>query len=183
MVKIFGNWFKGIKWVQLCACSHFSGYTTNLFTCRLTYLAPFARAQFLVITTISSTTCNHFTVWKAVTPQYIHSKESDKEWSYITKKSLRFLTTWTLMFSRITEQNSNLWGHPMKSGKWGQIHKVLRKMVVILHLHGVSKWRICMCILRTFTQMQLTYIQTISHLTCRGVRQGDTYHPTSSQQQ
>ena len=30
------------------ACSHFSGYTTNLFTCRLTYLAPFARAQFLV---------------------------------------------------------------------------------------------------------------------------------------
>ena len=48
MVKIFGNWFKGIKGVQLCACSHFSGYTTNLFTCRLTYLAPFARAQFLV---------------------------------------------------------------------------------------------------------------------------------------
>ena len=32
----------------MCACSHFSGYTTNLFTCRLTYLAPFARAQFLV---------------------------------------------------------------------------------------------------------------------------------------
>ena len=30
------------------ACSHFFGYTTNLFTCRLTYLAPFARAQFLV---------------------------------------------------------------------------------------------------------------------------------------
>ena len=26
----------------------FSGYTTNLFTCRLTDLAPFARAQFLV---------------------------------------------------------------------------------------------------------------------------------------
>ena len=48
MVKIFGNWFKGIKGVQLCACSHFSGYTTNVFTCRLTYLAPFARAQFLV---------------------------------------------------------------------------------------------------------------------------------------
>ena len=33
----------------MCACSHFSGYTTNLFTCPLTYLAPFARAQFLVI--------------------------------------------------------------------------------------------------------------------------------------
>ena len=48
MLKIFGNWFKSIKGVQLCACSHFSGYTTNLFTCRLTYLAPFARAQFLV---------------------------------------------------------------------------------------------------------------------------------------
>ena len=48
MLKIFGNWFKGIKGVQLCACSHFSGYTTNLFTCRLTSLAPFARAQFLV---------------------------------------------------------------------------------------------------------------------------------------
>ena len=48
MLNIFGNWFKGIKGVQLCACSHFSGYTTNLFTCRLTYLAPFARAQFLV---------------------------------------------------------------------------------------------------------------------------------------
>ena len=49
MLKIFGNWFKGIKGVQLCACSHFSGYTTNLFTCRLTSLAPFARAQFLVL--------------------------------------------------------------------------------------------------------------------------------------
>ena len=48
MLKIFGNWWKGIKGVQLCACSHFSGYATNLFTCRLTYLAPFARAQFLV---------------------------------------------------------------------------------------------------------------------------------------
>ena len=48
MSKIFGNWFKGNKGVQLCACSHFSGYTNNLFTCRLTYLAPFARAQFLV---------------------------------------------------------------------------------------------------------------------------------------
>ena len=48
MLKIFGNWFKGNKGVQLCASSHFSGYTTNLFTCRLTYLAPFARAQFLV---------------------------------------------------------------------------------------------------------------------------------------
>ena len=47
MLKIFGNWWKGIKGVQLCACSHFSGYATNLFTCRLTYLAPFARAQFL----------------------------------------------------------------------------------------------------------------------------------------
>ena len=32
----------------MCTCSHFSGYTTNLFTCRLTSLAPFARAQFLV---------------------------------------------------------------------------------------------------------------------------------------
>ena len=32
----------------MCACSHFSICTTNLFTCRLTYLAPFARAQFLV---------------------------------------------------------------------------------------------------------------------------------------
>ena len=32
----------------MCACSHFSGYATNLFTYRLTYLAPFARAQFLV---------------------------------------------------------------------------------------------------------------------------------------
>ena len=49
MLKIFGNWWKGIKEVQLCACSHFSGYATNLFTCRLTYLAPFARAQFLVV--------------------------------------------------------------------------------------------------------------------------------------
>ena len=48
MLKIFGNWWKGIKGVQLCACSHFSGYATNLFTYRLTYLAPFARAQFLV---------------------------------------------------------------------------------------------------------------------------------------
>ena len=48
MLKIFRNWFKGIKVVQLCACSHFSGYTTNRFTCRLTYLAPLARAQFLV---------------------------------------------------------------------------------------------------------------------------------------
>ena len=48
MLKIFENWFKSIKGVQLCVCSHFSGYTTNLFTCRLTYLAPFARAQFLV---------------------------------------------------------------------------------------------------------------------------------------
>ena len=65
MVKIFGNSFKGIKGVQLCACSHFSGYTTNLFTCRLTYLAPFARAQFLVLSSFflsfsqsaSSSTC------------------------------------------------------------------------------------------------------------------------------
>ena len=48
MLKICENWFKGNKGVRLCACSHFSGYTTNLFTCRLTYLAPFARAQFLV---------------------------------------------------------------------------------------------------------------------------------------
>ena len=31
MLKIFGNRFKSIKGVQLCACSHFSGYTTNLF--------------------------------------------------------------------------------------------------------------------------------------------------------
>ena len=30
MLKIFGNGFKSIKGVQLCACSHFSGYTTNL---------------------------------------------------------------------------------------------------------------------------------------------------------
>ena len=48
MLKICENWFKGNKGVRLCACSHFSGYTTNFFTCRLTYLAPFARAQFLV---------------------------------------------------------------------------------------------------------------------------------------
>ena len=48
MLKIFGNWFKGIKGVHLCTCSHFSDYTTNLFTCRLTYLTPFGKAKFLV---------------------------------------------------------------------------------------------------------------------------------------
>ena len=29
-LKIFGNWFKGNKGVQLCVCSHFFGYTTFL---------------------------------------------------------------------------------------------------------------------------------------------------------
>ena len=48
MLKILEIDASVLKGVQLCACSYFSAYTTNLFTCRLTYLAPFARAQFLV---------------------------------------------------------------------------------------------------------------------------------------
>ena len=121
MLKIFGNWWKGIKGVQLCACSHFSGYATNLFTCRLTYLAPFARAQFLVLSFFL------LSFWQHVFFTYFPTFDFDQTWS-------QWPVCWPLL------RHKQWWGQRSGWGHWGQKGHFHQKGIKSFKILSIDAW-------------------------------------------
>ena len=147
MLKIFGNWWKGIKGVQLCACSHLSGYATNLFTCRLTYLAPFARAQFLVLKLGGS----RLTYWDLDVSSF-------------------FLLSFFLSFSQSASSSTCLIGFlpNLVRSKYGWMATKLMGLKIHPGSFGVTGVK-KMILRKTLLLLQITWYGLVTNLSCNGL--------------